>query len=302
MATLVAGKGFLGSYLEHILQERGEEVYCPPRSEVDFSDEKKTYEYLGDMKISAVINCAARVGGILDNSRFPMTYFLDGIRPAISLTRAAVTLKLDKFVSVGSVCAYPHDAAAPFREDRLWDGYPEPNNRAYGEAKRAIYVLLQSAYKEYGLKTFNPMLTGIYGPGDDFEPDRCHVIPGLIRKFMGPAQDIEIWGDGTPTRDFLYVADAARGILDLMPHFQKGECVNLGSGREVPISELVEIVSKITNTEKAYHFNPKKPNGQQRRVLDITAAQSYGFEPTTSLEDGLKNTVAWYVLRKEAYA
>jgi GDP-L-fucose synthase len=247
-----------------------------------------------------VIHLAASVGGIGANRRHPGSFFYNSLMMGTLMLEYARRANVPKFVGIGTICAYPKHTPVPFREDNLWNGYPEETNAPYGLAKKMLLVQGQAYRQEYGYNSIHLMPTNLYGPGDNFDPETSHVIPALIRKCLAAKQNgepyVEIWGDGTPTREFLYVKDAAEGILLAAEHYNGAEPVNLGSGMEISIRDLAALIAELVGFKGEFRYDTSKPNGQPRRQLDVSRArEAFGFSAQTSFRDGLRETVAWYL-------
>jgi len=246
-----------------------------------------------------IIHLAARVGGIGANLEHPAEFFYDNLMMGAELMHQAWKLGVQKFVALGTVCAYPKFTPVPFKEDNLWDGYPEETNAPYGLAKKMLLVQAQAYRQQYGFNAIFLLPVNLYGPGDNFNPQSSHVIPALIRKCLDAQErgekEIIVWGDGSPTREFLYVEDAAEGILLATEKYDSLEPVNLGSGFEISIKDLVEMIARLTGYEGKLVWDTSKPNGQPRRSLDITRAEKhFGFRAATTFEEGLRRTIEWY--------
>jgi GDP-L-fucose synthase len=246
-----------------------------------------------------VIHLAARVGGIGANRRHPGSFFYDNLMMGVQLLHHAYLRRIPKFVAIGTVCAYPKFAPIPFRESDLWAGYPEETNAPYGLAKKMLLVQSESYRDEYGYNSIFLLPVNLYGPGDNFDPDSSHVIPALIKKCLDAVdngdQEIVVWGDGSPTREFLYVHDAAEGIALAAERYDCSGPVNLGSAAEVSIKNLVQMVAQATGFNGQITWDESKPNGQPRRKLDVSRAErEFGFRAKTPFQDGLRETVAWY--------
>jgi len=247
-----------------------------------------------------VIHLAAKVGGIGFNRARPAELFYDNAIMGIQLMEEARKAGVQKFVAVGTVCAYPKYTPVPFKEEDLWNGYPEETNAPYGLAKKMLLVQAQAYRQQYGFDAIYLLPVNLYGPGDNFDLESSHVIPALIRKMVEAKEldmpYIEVWGDGSPTREFLYVSDAARGILEATEKYSSPEPVNLGSGEEISIKELTETIAKIVGFKGEIRWDTSKPNGQPRRQLDTSRAwQEFSFRAQTSLPEGLQNTISWYI-------
>jgi GDP-L-fucose synthase len=297
---VTGGAGFLGSRIVDKLRSLGcKQIDVPRRTDCDLRVEANVEARLRDFRPNMIIHAAGNVGGIGANRRQPATFFYDNLLMGILLMEHARRLEIEKFVVVGTICAYPKHTAVPFREESLWDGYPEETNAPYGVAKKTLLVQAQAYRQQYDFNAIYLLPVNLYGPGDNFDPDRSHVIPALIRKCLeakaSGSRSITCWGDGSPTREFLYVDDCAQGILMAAERYDGPEPVNLGTGREISIRELAEIIVRLTEFDGEVQWDKSKPNGQPRRCLDTDrAAKSFGFRAETSFEDGLKRTVDWY--------
>lgn len=298
--VVTGGSGFLGSFVVEALQARGcGEVIVPRKAQFDLRYQDAIRQLYTQARPTIVIHLAALVGGIGANRERPGEFFYDNLMMGAQLLHEAWRGGVGKFVAIGTVCAYPKFAPVPFREDSLWDGYPEETNAPYGLAKKMLLVQSQSYRDQYGYNSIFLLPVNLYGPRDNFDPASSHVIPALIKKCFdaGDAgqKAITVWGDGTPTREFLFAPDAAEGILLATEQYNESAPVNLGSGREISIRDLATTILRQTGVEAELHFDASKPNGQPRRRLDTTRAeQAFGFTARTSFEDGLARTVEWY--------
>jgi GDP-L-fucose synthase len=297
---VTGGGGFLGRFLCPELARYGPaEVRAPRRAECDLLDPRAVRSLLQDVRPDVVIHLAAVVGGIGANRRHPGRFFYENAAMGIHLMEEARQAGVAKFVLVGTVCAYPKHTQVPFREEAIWDGYPEETNAPYGIAKKMLMVQAQAYRQEYGFNAITLLPANLYGPGDNFDPSSSHVIPALIRKAV-EARDadedhIDVWGTGTASREFLYVQDAAEGIARAADGYDKPEPVNLGTGREVAIRELVGAICRACDFRGEVRWDATKPDGQPRRCLDTARArEEFGFTARTPLADGLARTVAWY--------
>lgn len=304
--VLVTGsRGFLGSRVCKELRRVGvTDLITPSRSELDLTDQRATHDFVGEVQPNIVVNLAAEVGGIGANRLNPGRYFYANMAMGLHLIEASRIHAVTKVVQVGTVCAYPKHAPIPFREENLWNGYPEETNAPYGIAKKALLVMLQAYRNQYGLNGIYLLPANLYGPGDNFDPGTSHVIPALIRRFVEARDaghaEVEVWGSGTPTREFLHVRDASRGIVMGIDLYDGHEPVNLGSGMEVRISELADTIARLVGYRGAIQFNPAYPDGQPRRALDVTRAKErFGFEASTPLEAGLRETIEWWESSRE---
>jgi GDP-L-fucose synthase len=302
--VVTGGGGFLGSVVVDRLRERGCRDLVVPRSkEYDLRDRDAIIRLYNDARPQVVIHLAAVVGGIGANRANPGRFFYDNAIMGIQLLEYARQFGVDKFVAVGTICAYPKFTPTPFHEDELWNGYPEETNAPYGLAKKMLLVQAQAYRAQYGMNTIYPMLVNLYGPNDNFDLESSHVIPALIRKCVEAKQhgrrEIVLWGDGSPTREFLYVDDAAEGLLLATERYDGSEPVNIGSGEEIAIRDLAAIIAAEVGFDGAIVWDTTKPNGQPRRCLDVRRAQErFGFRATHSLRDGLARTVAWYLAHR----
>jgi GDP-L-fucose synthase len=298
--VVTGGAGFLGSYVVEKLQQRGaKNVFVPRRKEYDLRYREAIQCMLDDARPDIVIHLAAVVGGIGANRTRPAEFFYDNLIMGVQLLHESWRAGVEKFVAVGTVCAYPKLTPVPFREERLWDGYPEETNAPYGLAKKMLLVQGQAYRQQYGFNSIFLLPTNLYGPRDNFNLDTSHVIPALIRKCVEArvrgSNCIVVWGDGSPTREFLYVEDAAEGIILATERYNAGDPVNLGSGFEISIRELVQMIACLTGFNGRIEWDISKPNGQPRRRLDTSKAKmAFGFEAHTTFEEGLKRTIKWY--------
>ncbi|MGQ9491464.1 MAG: GDP-L-fucose synthase family protein [Anaerolineae bacterium] len=297
---VTGGAGFLGSYVVDSLRARGcHEIFVPRSAKYDLcylSDVRRAFD---DSRPDIVIHLAAVVGGIGANQARPGEFFYDNLMMGLLVMEEARLRGVEKFITVGTVCAYPKFTPVPFREEDLWNGYPEETNAPYGLAKKMLLVQAQAYRAQYGFNAIYLLPTNLYGPGDKFAPAVSHVIPALIRKCVEAVaegkDEIVVWGDGTPTREFLYVKDAAEGILLATERYNGSEPVNLGSGFEISIRDLVEMIARLTGFTGRVVWDVSKPNGQPRRRLDTSRAErEFGFRATTPFEEGLRQTIEWY--------
>ena len=297
---VTGGGGFLGGRVVERLRSSGcRDVTAPRSSEYDLRNSVEIERLYEAVRPTMVVHLAAVVGGIGANRERPAEFFYDNLLMGVQLLDRAWRAGIPKFVAIGTVCAYPKLAPVPFSEDDLWSGYPEETNAAYGLAKKMLLVQSQAYRQQYGYNSIFLLPVNLYGPGDNFDPRSSHVIPALIRKCVdaveGGHQRIEVWGDGTPTREFLYVDDAAEGILLAAERYDSSDPVNLGSGIEISIADLVHQIAKEVGFTGQIAFDPSKPNGQPRRQLDVRrAAERFGFHARTPFDEGLRKTVAWY--------
>ena len=298
--TVTGGHGFLGGYVIARLKETGcREVAAPRRADYDLVDGAAVKRLYKDTRPDVVIHLAAVVGGIGYNRENPGRFFYENLMMGVQMMEQGRLAGMEKFVALGTVCAYPKFTPAPFREDDIWNGYPEETNAPYGLAKKMMLVQAQAYRQQYGTNAIFLLPANLYGPGDHFDPRVSHVIPALIKKVYDAKErgepSIEAWGTGTATREFLYVADAAEGIVLAAEKYNRGEPVNLGNGTETSIKELAELICELSGFKGAIKWNPAEPDGQPRRVLDTSRAKKeFGFVASTSLRDGLAKTIAWY--------
>jgi GDP-L-fucose synthase len=298
--VVTGGSGFLGRRVVARLEARGCKSITVPRSrEYDLRERSAVQRLYRDAKPDLVIHLAAVVGGIGANRAHPGRFFYDNVIMGIETLEQARVSGVRKFVGVGTICSYPKITPVPFHEDDLWNGYPEETNAPYGIAKKMLLVQSQAYRAEYGYNAIHLLPVNLYGPGDNFDPESSHVIPALIRKMdeaiASGAREVTLWGDGTPTREFLFVDDAAEAILLASERYDGGEPVNVGSGNEIRIADLAREVAHATGFTGTIVWDATKPNGQPRRSLDTTRAErSFGFRARTPFSDGLRDTVAWY--------
>lgn len=297
---VTGGAGFLGREVCRAIEAFGPAAIMVPRSfEYDLRDGAAVRRLLRDSQPDVVVHLAAVVGGISANRANPGRFFYENAIMGIQLLEEARLARVNKFVVLGSICAYPKFTPVPFREEDLWNGYPEETNAPYGLAKKMLVVQAQAYRQQYGMNAISLLPVNLYGPGDNFDPESSHVIPALIRKAIEAREAgksfIEVWGTGNASREFLFVRDAARAIAAATEHYDEPEPVNIGSGQEIPIRELVELICHVCRFEGEIRWDTTKPDGQPRRCLDTTrAAAGFGFRATASLIDGLRETVAWY--------
>ena len=297
---VTGGAGFLGSYVTAKLRERGaKEIFIPRIEDYDLVRPEDIKRLLDDSRPDVIIHLAAHVGGIGANREHPAEFFYDNLMMGVQLIHQAWLRGIEKFVALGTVCAYPKFTPVPFKEDDIWDGYPEETNAPYGLAKKMLLVQSQAYREQYGFNSIFLLPVNLYGPRDNFDPRSSHVIPALIRKCLeaqdSGVEEIVVWGDGSPTREFLYVEDAAEGIVMATEKYDGSDPVNLGSGREISIKDLALLIARLTGFEGRMVFDTSKPNGQPRRALDTTRAEQYfGFRAGTDFEQGLQKTIDWY--------
>jgi GDP-L-fucose synthase len=299
--VVTGGAGFLGSFVVAKLAERGaRDVFVPRKREYDLREKVAVQQLLADTRPDLVIHLAATVGGIGANRSHPAEYCYENLIMGTQLLHESWRVGVGKFVTVGTVCSYPKHAPIPFHEEDLWLGYPEETNAPYGLAKKMLLVQGQAYRAQYGYNSIHLLPVNLYGPGDSFDLEEAHVIPMLIRKCVEAKErrdnHITAWGDGTPTREFLYVADAAEGIVLAAERYNAGEPVNLGSAHEIGIAALAGQIAEATGFAGRIVWDTSKPNGQPRRKLDVAKAERlFGFRSTTSFPEGLRCTVDWYL-------
>ena len=302
---VTGGSGFLGSRVVDKLKQRGcERVFVPRSKDYDLVQKEGIQKALEDAEPDIIIHLAARVGGIGANMAHPAEFFYDNLMIGVQLLHESWHSRVKKFVAIGTVCAYPKFAPVPFREDCLWDGYPEETNAPYGLAKKMLLVQSQAYRQQYGYNSIFLVPVNLYGPGDNFDPESSHVIPALIKKCVDAQEEgedrIVVWGSGAPTREFLYVDDAVEAILLATERYNKSEPVNLGSGMEISIKDLVQLIARLTGFDGEIVWDTSKPDGQPRRSLDTRrAGVEFGFEARILFEEGLQRTVEWY--RREVH-
>jgi GDP-L-fucose synthase len=298
--VLTGGAGFLGTFVQQVLRERGcEEFSVPRKREYDLTQLDAVRRMYDNLRPDIVIHLAGEVGGIGANRENPGRFFYANLAMGLHLIEEARIRGLSKFVQTGTICSYPKFTPVPFSEDELWNGYPEETNAPYGIAKKALLVMLQGYYEQYSMRSAYVLPVNLFGPGDNFDPHSSHVIPALIRKCddaaRSGANSIECWGTGQATREFLYVADAARGIVAAAEHLDRPDPVNLGSGKEITIRDLVTKVAEVCDFRGEIVWNADKPDGQPRRCLDTSRAKElFSFEAKVGLEEGLRATVDWW--------
>ena len=301
---VTGGSGFLGRHLMAELERRGYKQVSAPRSrDYDLVSGDAVERLLESEKPEVIIHLAAVVGGIGANRRHPGKFFYENLMMGAQLIEAARRHEVRKFVAVGTVCSYPKHAPVPFREDDLWNGYPEETNAPYGLAKKMLLVQCQAYRQEYGFNGIFLLPVNLYGPGDNFDPESSHVIPALIRKFVeakeSAAPSVEIWGTGSASREFLYVEDAARGIAAAMEGYDGDAPVNLGTGSEIRIRALAEKIRDLVGYTGELTWDTSKPDGQPRRQLDTSrAVEAFGFRAETDFDSGLRATIDWYLANR----
>lgn len=300
--VVTGGAGFLGKCIQAELKSRGvseENILIPLIEDYDLTKEADVVRMYDDMSPDVVIHLAAEVGGIGANRDNPGRFFYANMAMGLHLIEHGRLRNIKKFVQVGTICAYPKFTPVPFREEELWNGYPEETNAPYGVAKKALLVMLQSYRDQYNFDGIYLLPVNLYGPGDNFDLKTSHVIPALIRKFVEAQQrgddTVEVWGTGSASREFFYVEDCARGLVDATEKYESSEPINLGAGFEITIKDLVEKIRKMTGFEGEIVWDTTKPDGQPRRCLDVSRAKNeFGFEAEIGFDEGLMKTIEWY--------
>ncbi|HUM49401.1 MAG TPA: GDP-L-fucose synthase [Anaerolineaceae bacterium] len=305
---VTGGAGFLGQHLVRNLQSKGaRDIFIPRYPEYDLVKGEDIARMLEVSQPDIIIHLAAHVGGIGANMARPAEFFYDNLMMGVQLMHQAWQRGVEKVVALGTICAYPKFTPIPFKEEHLWDGYPEETNAPYGLAKKMLLVQSQAYRQQYGFNSIFLLPVNLYGPGDNFDPASSHVIPALIRKCVEAkeqgADEIVAWGDGSPTREFIYVDDAAEGIALATQYYNRSDPVNIGSNFEISIKDLTELIARLTGFEGSVRWDTSKPNGQPRRKLDTTRAKEYfGFTAKTNFEDGLRQTIDWYLANRSKIA
>lgn len=295
---VTGGTGFLGQHLVRALQRENPAVWALSSHACDLRDFEATRRYIQNVRPTLVFHLAAHVGGIGANQAAPADIFYNNAQMALNIVETCWQTTVPKLVSVGTVCAYPKHCPVPFSETDIWNGYPEETNAPYGIAKKILTVMSDAYRRQYGFNSIVLYPANLYGPEDNFDPQTSHVIPAMIRKFV-EAQDephplVKLWGDGSPTREFLYVEDCVEGLLLAAEHYNSSEPVNLGTGQEISMHALAEHISAFVGYQGGLIWDDARPNGQPRRSLDTSRAQAFGFTAKTSLMSGLKRTIEWY--------
>ncbi|MFA5410443.1 MAG: GDP-L-fucose synthase [Candidatus Omnitrophota bacterium] len=294
--------GFLGNYVLQKLRQRGcKDIFTPGIEDYDLVQMEAVKRAYQDARPDIVIHLAAVIGGIEANMKNPGKFFYENLMMGAQLMEAGRQLGIEKFVAIGTICCYPKFTPVPFKEEDLWNGYPEETNAPYGLAKKMLLVQSQAYRQQYGFNSIFVMPVNLYGPGDNFNPESSHVIPATIKKCFEARgkgnKEIVVWGTGKATREFLYVEDCAEAIVLATERYDKSEPVNLGSGFEIPIKKLVELIARLTGFKGRINWDNSKPDGQPRRCLDIKKAErEFGFKSRMTLEEGLKKTIEWYGL------
>jgi GDP-L-fucose synthase len=306
--VVTGGAGFLGRHIVERLRAVGcRDIIVPRKVEYDLREMANIRRLYGDAQPHLVIHAAGVVGGIGANREHPAEFFYDNLMMGVQLLHEAWRRGVEKFVAIGTVCAYPKFTPVPFHEDDLWNGYPEETNAPYGLAKKMLLVESQSYREQYGFNSIFLLPVNLYGPGDNFDPDSSHVIPALIKKCVDAQargeKEIVVWGDGSPTREFLYAEDAAEGIVLAAERYNSSAPVNLGSAFEISIKDLVHTIAETTGFAGQIVWDTTKPNGQPRRKLDTSRAErEFGFHSKTAFAEGLKQTVKWYRSQEKVQA
>ena len=304
--VVTGGAGFLGTFVVDKLRERGcKQIHVPRSAEFDLRERDQIIRLYEQVQPHIVIHLAAVVGGIGANQANPGRFFYDNAIMGIQLMEYARLAGVEKFVATGTICAYPKFCPVPFREDELWNGYPEETNAPYGLAKKMMLVQAQSYREQFGFNAIYLLPVNLYGPRDNFDLQTSHVIPALIRKFAeaneSGSEEVVLWGDGSPTREFLYVEDAAEGVLLATERYDGPLPVNLGPGEETTIKDLAEMIASEVNYPGRFVWDTSKPNGQPRRCLDVSRAKElFGFEAVHRLRDGIPKTVAWFMANRDS--
>lgn len=297
--TVTGGSGFLGSHVVERLEAAGASVFVPRSVDYDLRREERVRAMYADARPEIVVHLAAHVGGIGANQAAPGTFFYDNLQMGALLIEHARSSGVAKFVCIGTVCSYPKYTSVPFHEEDLWSGYPEETNAPYGIAKKALLVQLQAYRQEFGLRSIYLIPVNLFGPRDNFDLQTSHVIPALIRKCVDAVErgndSVAVWGSGTPTREFLYVEDAADAILAGTERFEGSSPVNLGTGTEISIRDLASLIARLTDFNGRFEWDTTKPDGQPRRALDVSRAEAeFGWRAQMPFEEGLRRTIAWY--------
>jgi len=297
---VTGGAGFLGSYIIEKLQNRkAGDIFIPKIEDYDLTDSQAIRRMLDDSRPDIILHLAAQVGGIGANRDHPAEFFYNNLMMGVQLIHQSSQRRIEKFVALGTVCAYPKFTPVPFREDDLWNGYPEETNAPYGLAKKMLLVQAQAYRQQYGFNAIFLLPVNLYGPHDNFDLNSSHVIPALIRKCVEAREagqsEVIVWGDGSPSREFIYVEDAAEGILLAAEQYNGADPINIGSGFEIRILDLAELIARLAGFKGRIVFDPSKPNGQPRRALDVSRAEEqFGFKAQIGFEEGLRRTIEWY--------
>lgn len=301
---ITGGAGFLGSFLIENLKRKGAtDIFVPKIEDYNLVELPDIKRMLDDSRPEMIIHLAAQVGGIGANREHPAEFFYNNLMMGVQLIHESWKRGVEKFVAIGTVCAYPKFTPVPFREADIWNGYPEETNAPYGLAKKMLLAQSQAYRQQYGYNSIFLIPVNLYGPRDNFRPESSHVIPALIKKCVDAVKngdrEVVIWGDGTPTREFVYVEDAAEGIALGAERYNSSEPVNIGSGNEISIKDLAELIARLTGFTGKLAWDVSKPNGQPRRGLDVSRAEkNFGFRAKMTFEEGLRRTIDWYVKSK----
>ncbi len=304
--AVTGGSGFFGRYVVRKLTEAGcAHVFVVRSKDYDLVDNDAVKALYADVRPEIVIHLAGKVGGIGANQANPGSFFYDNLMMGVQLMEQARLFEIEKFVAIGTICAYPKFTPVPFKEENLWNGYPEETNAPYGLAKKMLLVQAQAYREQYGLNAVYLLPVNLYGPGDNFDPASSHVIPAQIKKFVdaieSAAPEVVIWGTGTPTREFLYVEDAAEAVALAAEKYDKSDPVNIGSTFEISIRDLAQLIARLTGFKGRITFDTSKPDGQPKRRLDTSrAAVEFGFTARTDFEEGLKKTIDWYLANRDS--
>jgi len=303
--AVTGGSGFFGKYVVKKLVQAGcTSVFVVRSKDYDLVDNDAVKSFYADVRPEIVIHLAGKVGGIGANQANPGSFFYDNLMMGVQLMEQGRLFEIEKFVAIGTICAYPKLTPVPFKEKNLWNGYPEETNAPYGLAKKMLLVQAQAYRQQYGMNAIYLLPVNLYGPGDNFDPASSHVIPAQIKKFIdaveSKASEVIIWGTGNPTREFLYVEDAAEAVVLAAEKYGKSDPVNIGSAFEISIKDLADLIARLTGFKGRITFDSSKPNGQPKRRLDTSkAAAEFGFTARTGFEDGLKRTIDWYLANRD---
>jgi GDP-L-fucose synthase len=303
---VTGGSGFLGSYLIKKLELRSPaEIFVPRRAKYDLVESENVRRLYGDSRPDIVIHAAAQVGGIGANRKNPATFFYNNLMMGTQLMEYGRQNGVEKFVALGTICAYPKFTPVPFKEDDLWNGYPEETNAPYGLAKKMLLVQAQAYRQQFGFNAIYLLPVNLYGPGDNFDPETSHAIPAIIKKCVDAVRnrdsEVVLWGTGTSSREFLHADDAAEGIVLATERYNDSAPVNIGAGAEIRIKELAELIARLTEFSGKIVWDATKPDGQPRRMLDVSKAErAFGFRARVPFEQGLRETIEWYANRSKA--
>jgi len=301
------GAGFLGSFVVEKLKERGcKDIFVPRSKDFNLVEMNAVRRVFMDAKPDIVIHLAARVGGIGANRDNPGGFFYDNLMMGVQMIEVGRQVGIGKFVAIGTICAYPKFSSVPFKEEDLWNGYPEETNAPYGLAKKMLLIQAQAYRQQYGLNAIYLLPVNLYGPRDNFDPESSHVIPALIKRCIEAVRNgsdqIIVWGTGKATREFLYVDDCAEAITIATEKYNKPDPINIGAGFEITIEDLVKLIAKLTNFKGKIIWDTTRPDGQPRRMLDCAKAEKeFGFKAKTNFENGLRKTIDWYISTKQPF-